>query len=89
MGYFNSTMTAEAYYLSQANRPKRAGAASPYRGVSRSTSPTLPWRAALGYRGRRYYLGTYATEREAALAYNRAALRIIGAHAVINGIEHD
>lgn len=86
MGYFHSTMSTEDYYLTQANRPKRAGAASTYRGVSRSTSPNLPWRAALGYRGRRYYLGTYATEREAALAYNRAALRLIGDHAVINEI---
>ena len=89
MGYFNRTTSEEAYYLSLANRPKRAGAASVYRGVSRSTNPRLPWRAALGYRGRRYYLGVYATEREAAEAYNRAALRIIGAHAVINEINHD
>ena len=89
MGYFNRTTSEEAYYLSLANRPKRAGAASVYRGVSRSTNPRLPWRAALGYRGRRYYLGVYASEREAAEAYNRAALRIIGAHAVINEINHD
>jgi hypothetical protein len=46
----------------------------------------LPWRAALGYRGARHYLGTFSTEREAALAYNEAALRIIGDHAVINEI---
>ena len=89
MGYFNRTITEEAYYLSLANRPKRAGSSSPYRGVSRSTNPRQPWRASLGYRGRRYYLGNHATEREAAEAYNRAALRIIGAHAVINEIEHD
>jgi hypothetical protein len=49
-------------------------------------NPKLPWRAALGYRGARYYLGNHATEREAALAYNRAALRIIGDHAVINEV---
>jgi hypothetical protein len=84
MGYFNCTTTREAYYLSLANRPRRANASSPYRGVSRSTNPKLPWRAALGYRGRRYYLGMFATELEAAKAYNRAALRIIGDHAVIN-----
>jgi hypothetical protein len=84
MGYFNCTTTREAYYLSLANRPRPATASSPYRGVSRSTNPKLPWRAALGYRGRRYYLGMYATELEAAQAYNRAALSVIGDHAVIN-----
>ena len=84
MGYFNCTTTREAYYLSLANRPRRANASSPYRGVSRSTNPKLPWRAALGYRGRRYYLGMFATELEAAKAYNRAALSVIGDHAVIN-----
>jgi hypothetical protein len=84
MGYFNCTTTREAYYLSLANRPRPATASSSYRGVSRSTNPKLPWRAALGYRGRRYYLGNHATELEAAEAYNRAALSVIGDHAVIN-----
>ena len=86
MGYFNCSGTKEAYYLAMANRPQPANRASAYRGVSRSNNPKLPWRAALGYRGGRYYLGNHATEREAALAYNKAALRIIGDHAVINDI---
>jgi hypothetical protein len=86
MGYFNCTTSTDAYYLSMANRPRPAAASSPYRGVSRTNSERLPWRAALGYRGMRHYLGTYATEREAALAYNRAALAIIGDHAVINEV---
>jgi hypothetical protein len=89
MGYFNCTTTKEAYYLAMANRPRPVGASSAYRGVSRSTNPRLPWRAALGYRGARYYLGNHATEREAALAYNRAALRVIGEHAVINEVTDD
>ena len=72
-----------------ANRPRPANRASVYRGVSRSNNAKLPWRAALGYRGGRYYLGNHATEREAALAYNEAALRIIGEHAVINEITDD
>ena len=86
MGYFNCTTTKEAYYLAMANRPRPVGASSAYRGVSRSTNPRLPWRASLGYRGARYYLGNYATEREAALAYNRAALSVIGDYAVINEV---
>ena len=86
MGYFNCTTSTETYYLSMANRPLPANSTSRYRGVSRTNSANLPWRAALGYRGARHYLGTFATEREAALAYNAAALRIIGEHAVINEV---
>ena len=86
MGYFNCTTSTETYYLSMANRPLPANSTSRYRGVSRTNSANLPWRAALGYRGARPYLGTFATEREAALAYNAAALRIIGEHAVINEV---
>jgi hypothetical protein len=89
VGYFNCSGSKEAYYLSMANRPRPANRASVYRGVSRSNNAKLPWRAALGYRGGRYYLGNHATEREAALAYNEAALRIIGEHAVINEITDD
>jgi hypothetical protein len=86
MGYFNCTTSTETYYLALANRPRPTKSTSRYRGVSRTNSANLPWRAALGYRGARHYLGTFATEREAALAYNEAALRIIGDHAVINEI---
>jgi hypothetical protein len=86
MGYFNCATTKEAYYLAMANRPRPNNGTSVYRGVSRSSSLNLPWRASLGYRGARYYLGSFASEREAALAYNAAALRIIGEHAVINEV---
>lgn len=36
------------------------------------------------WRGRRYFLGSFAREEEAAAAYNRHARRIIGELAVLN-----
>jgi hypothetical protein len=88
MGYRNSSKPTAEYYLALANRPRPANASSKYRGVSRYAGKN-GWRAALGYRGRRYYLGIFETQEEAAAAYNRAALRIIGSHAVLNQISND
>ena len=38
------------------------------------------------WRGRRYFLGSYGQEEEAAAAYNRHAPRIIGELAVLNDL---
>lgn len=84
--YLSNKMSEKEKYLSLANRPPRQDSSSPYRGVSRSTRPKDKWRAGLTYKGRRYYLGIHDTEIEAAKAYNRAALAIIGDHAVINEV---
>ena len=84
--YLTKKMSEKEKYLSLANRPPKTNSSSPFRGVSRSTRPKDKWRAGLTYKGRRYYLGVHDTEIEAAKAYNRAALAIIGDHAVINEI---
>ena len=86
MAYFKSLMSEKDFYLSLANRPRKAGATSAFRGVSRTTRPKDKWRAGLTYKGQRYYLGVYDTEVEAAAAYNRAALAVIGDHALINDL---
>ena len=36
-----------------------------------------------------YYLGSFATELEAAKAYNKAALAIIGSYAIINQLPEE
>lgn len=78
-------MSDKDFYLSQARRPLRKDAFSRFRGVTKGTA-THPYRAALTHMGVRYQIGVYTSEIEAALAYNEAALRIVGDYAVINDI---
>jgi hypothetical protein len=47
------------------------------------------YRAMLTYKGRRYYLGNHEREEDAARAYNKAALAIIGEHALINQLPEE
>lgn len=83
--YLTRKLSDKDFYLSQAKRPPRPGKYSQYRGVSRG-SKNYPYRTVFMYKGRRYYLGSFETEVEAALAYNKAALAIIGPHAIINDV---
>jgi hypothetical protein len=81
--YYRKKISDEAYYLSQARRPQKANAFSPYRGVTKG-SPTHPYRVAITHKGVRHHIGLFEDELEAARAYNEAALRIIGHYAVLN-----
>ena len=59
--------------------------ASGYRGIFRLRGRRAkPWVAQIRGAGRRVCLGTYATDKEAALAYDRAARMIWGGDAVTN-----
>jgi hypothetical protein len=55
------------------NRLPNAGAASPYKGVTRNKGRGNPWRAMIRSEGQRVSLGLFASEIEAALAYDDAA----------------
>ena len=83
--YMKRRMSDEQYYLSMANRPQRQDKFSKYRGVTKG-SKNYKYRAVLVYKAVRYYLGNFNDEVEAAKAYNEAALRIIGPHAVLNDL---
>lgn len=83
--YFNRKMSDKDYYLAMARRPQPKNKYSKYRGVTVGTKKQ-PYRAVLVYQAVRHYLGNFNTELEAAKAYNEAALRIIGPHAVLNDL---
>lgn len=66
----------------QQNRQKGRGASS-FKGVSRR-SPRGGWQATIKTNGRTHYLGSHATEIEAARAYDRKALELFGEFAGLN-----
>ena len=45
------------------------------------------WRAKINFQGKEIYLGRFANEKEAAAAYNKAAIEYYGAFAKINKVE--
>lgn len=69
----------------QANQTAKGGY-SKYKGVFKERSKRCPWFAAIRFEGKTYYLGSFATELEAAKAYNDAAKKLYGEFACLNDI---
>lgn len=59
------------------------GGTSRYKGVCQPTNEKC-WRAAIGVKRRTIYLGSFKSEKEAALAYDDAARILHGEYAVLN-----
>ena len=60
---------------------------SKYKGVSKYKDKiSKPWRALICAQGSSRFLGTFATEEEAALAYNKAAEELFGEFALLNQV---
>ncbi len=70
----------------QYNQPKRNGTTSQYKGVHRQKGG-VSWKVNLRINGKPTYFGSYATEREAALAYNVFAVENYGEFAYLNVVE--
>lgn len=78
----NGPYTKAERWLMLTARPRTLKGASKYRGVQKSNSnPRLPWRASLRFDGRVFYGGSFETEEEAALCWNKLVLKIIGPEA--------
>lgn len=82
--YFHKHDCDDKFYLSMANRPLPKNKTSVYRGVQLNNNPSKPFRVAFTYNRKRYYIGAYADELEAARAYNEAVLKVIGEQAILN-----
>lgn len=87
--YFKKVKSETEYYLSMANRPQKQNKFSKYRGVSKNNNPKKPYRAYFKYKGIGYNVGAFATELEAALAYNKVIAKVVGPHAILNKITEE
>lgn len=71
--------------ISAYNR-RHIGGKSMYRGVFLAKDGVKKWRSQISKNGKRISIGRFDTEIEAALAYNKEALRLYGENALINEI---
>lgn len=76
-----SNLRAATYKQNGANKVKRAGCSSIYKGVSKAKDK---WYACIRFNYKTKSLGFYNTEVAAAKAYDDAARRMQGAFAVLN-----
>lgn len=72
------------------NRQKivKENSSSHYKGVSRMPGRNK-WRSRIMISGKEEHLGCYSSEREAALAYNKAAIEYHGEYANLNKIQEE
>ena len=65
------------------NRKKHCKSRSIYKGVAKNTK-CRTWFASIGYENQQIYLGSFASEEEAAKAYDKAAKELFGEFASLN-----
>lgn len=62
---------------------------SKYKGVWKKQDRNKAWVAEITVEGKKYHLGAFYTEKEAALAYNEAAISLVGVYAKTNEVQDD
>ena len=72
------------YSSNTTNRKKHKNNTSGYKGVSKAGKK---WKVNISKNGKRYYLGLFSCKKEAALEYNKAALKLHGKFARLNPIK--
>lgn len=77
--------------LGQLHSAKKRNGRSRFRGVILHDydGRAKPWLGRINVAGKNYCLGYYKTEKEAAMAYNRAASELLGEKAMLNDISAD
>ena len=70
----------------QMNKKSYKGSSSKYKGVAWHKRHKK-WNAQIQINGKQKHLGYFTSEEEAALAYNKEAIKLFGEHALINEIE--
>jgi hypothetical protein len=68
----------------EARKAFKATTTSRFRGVCRENPKTSKWVSRIHHRGKAHFLGVFALEKDAALAYDKAATRLRGAKARLN-----
>jgi outer membrane protein assembly factor BamD (BamD/ComL family) len=68
------------------NKKSYKGSSSKYKGVAWHKRHKK-WNAQIQINGKQKHLGYFTSEEEAALAYNKEAIKLFGEHALINEIE--
>lgn len=62
---------------------------SKYKGVWKRKDRKKEWVAEITVKLKKYYLGSFYTEQEAALAYNDAAINLVGLYAKLNEVNNE
>lgn len=73
-------------YLNSANSNKQRKTYSKYKGIHKYKA-NGKWQAYIQVQNNTYHLGYFNTEKEAAIAYNKKALELLGEFACLNKID--
>lgn len=80
-------LRAVTHHQNLLNSKKYKKSKCKYKGIHVTTHIKKPYRSRIMYNGNRIQIGYFATQEEAALAYNKKAIELFGDYAKLNIIE--